>query len=85
MASLGTTAGPDRVGLPQGHWLRFYPAGVTGSQSHTHSILEIAECGVAQAASRWRPTPGHSWRSPSCMDSSTGMCPDRRTAYRIFC
>lgn len=55
------------------------------NESHTHSILEIAECEVAWATSQWEPAPGHSWQSPSCMVSSTGMCLDRRTTYHIFC
>lgn len=55
------------------------------NESHTHSTLEIAERGLGRAASRRRPAPGHSWQSPSCTVSSTGMCLDRRTTYLIFC
>lgn len=41
------------------------------SESPAHSILGIAECGVVQAPSQRRPTPGHSWQSPPCRVSST--------------
>lgn len=37
-ASLGATAGPKRVGLPQGYRLRFYPAGVTMNPTHIPSL-----------------------------------------------
>lgn len=41
------------------------------SESPAHSFLGIAECGVLQAPSPWRLTPGHSWQSPPCRVSST--------------
>lgn len=86
MAAFGATGGPESV------WRYRRAIGSDLTQLvlhrvHIHSILSIEEYGVVQVASQWRPAPGHSWQSPPCSISSTGMCLDRKTtnlAHPLF-